>query len=166
MSQENEQFEKALGKRLTSAFDGVAASDKLVRKIGAQSESKRRLNIKLWPMLTAAAAIFFVVLPLSFHLVKTRSVVATKAQLVEIHLENDAGNRQFFTDSDPVKMAEFFKDKLGFSPAAICTGNGVSLRGCCLAHFKGQIVGSYGVETPEGFVSIIIVDETPRSTSL
>ena len=81
-------------------------------------------------------------------------------------MENDSNNRQYFTDSDPEKMAKFFKEKLGFTPAALCTGNGVAIRGCCVAHFRGKIAGSYGVETPDGFVSIIVVDESPRSIGM
>lgn len=162
----DEQFEKAMGQRLRSAFGSIGADDELVQKINVQSLHKKGLNIKLRPWLTVAAAIFFVILPLSFHLVKTRSVIANNAGLVEIHLENHEGNREFFTDSDPVKMAEFFKEKLGFSPVGLRTSNGVALRGCCTAHFRGKIVGSYGVETPDGFVSIVVVDETPGSIGM
>ena len=165
-NQNDEQFEKTMGERLRSAFDSVKASDELAAKIRSQSAGQRRSSKKLWQITVAAAAILFVVLPLSFHLASMPTATATKAQMAELHLGNHSDNVEFFADADPVKLAEFFKEKLGFNPAMPAVGNGIALRGCCIAHFKGPIVGSYGVETPEGFVSIVVVDETPPAIGM
>ena len=40
---------------------------------------------------------------------------------------------------------------------------GMSLRGCCIRHFRGQIAGSYVVDTPDGLISIIVVTDPPDS---
>ena len=165
-NQNDEQFEKAMADRLRSAFDSVKASDELAAKIRSQSAGQRRFSKKLWQITAAAAAILFIILPLSFHLTSVPTATATKAQMAELHLSNHSDNAEFFTEADPVKLAEFFKEKLGFNPAMPAVGNGIALRGCCVAHFKGPIVGSYGVETPEGFVSIIVVDEVPRAIGM
>ena len=169
-NQNDEQFEKAMGDRLRSAFDSVKASDELAAKIRSQSAGQgtgqKRFNKKLWRITAAAAAILFVILPLSFHLASIPTATATKAQMAELHLNNHSDKPEFFTDADPVKLAEFFKEKLGFNPAMPEVGNGIALRGCCVAHFKGPIVGSYGVETPEGFVSIVVVDEAPQAIGM
>jgi hypothetical protein len=169
-NQNDEQFEKAMAERLRSAFDSLKASDELADKIRSQSAGKgtgqRRFSKKLWQITAVAAAVLFIVLPLSFHLASIPTAIATKAQMVELHLSNHSDSAEFFTDADPVRLAEFFKEKLGFNPAMPAVGNGIALRGCCVAHFKGPIVGSYGVETPEGFVSIVVVDEVPRAIGM
>jgi hypothetical protein len=162
----DEQFEKAITERLRSAFDSVKASDALAEKIRSQNTSQKPFSKKLWPVMAAAAAILFIILPLSFHLASTSTATATKAQLAELHLDNHSDNADFFTEADPVRLAEFFKEKLGFNPILPAVGNGIALRGCCVAHFNGPIVGSYGVETPEGFVSIVVVDETPSAIGM
>lgn len=156
------QFEKAIAERLRSAFNSVKASDTLAEKIRRQN----RFSKKLWPVMATAAAVLFIILPLSFHMALISTATATKAQLAEIHLNNHSDNAEFFTEADPVKLAEFFKEKLGFNPILPAIGNGIALRGCCVAHFEGPIVGSYGVETPAGFVSIVVVDETPSAIGM
>jgi hypothetical protein len=83
-----------------------------------------------------------------------------------IHQQNLGSHREFYNDADPEKVAEYFKDKLGFAPAFPCTGQGMAIRGCCIAHFKGQIVGSYVVDTPKGIISIIVVTDTPRQMGM
>jgi len=119
------------------------------------------LHHKLWPALATAAAILVVALPLVFYAMTPSKAMAAQAELAMIHQQNLGSHREFFSDADPDKLAMYFKDKLGFTPALPCTGQGMKIRGCCLAHFKGEIVGSYVVDTPNGVISIIAVADTP-----
>ena len=42
----------------------------------------------------------------------------------------------------------------------------MALRGCCVAHFRGEVVGSYVVETPQGVMSIVVVTDRPQSLGM
>ena len=45
-------------------------------------------------------------------------------------------------ESDPENLARYFKEQLGYDPRLPKLKNGLNLRGCCLDHFKGDVVGS------------------------
>ncbi|MBW8035852.1 MAG: hypothetical protein FVQ79_09530 [Planctomycetes bacterium] len=172
---------RAIAARLRSAFMSVKADEGLADRIRSQinrdSETTKniasirqiwaiRLHRKIWPALTAAAAILVVLLPLILYVTTPSTATAAQAELVMIHQQNLGSHREFYSDTDPEKLAEFFKDKLGFTPAFPCTGQGMEIRGCCVAHFKGQIVGSYVVDTPRGIISVIVVTETPKEMGM
>ena len=172
---------QAIAARLHSAFASVKAdtglADRIRCQINQSSEAAEtvkpiqhtwstRLHHKLWPALAAAAAIIVVLIPLSFYVMTPSAAKAAQAELVMIHQQNLSPHREFYNNADPEKLAEYFKDKLGFAPAFPCTGQGMEIRGCCFAHFKGQIVGSYVVDTPRGIISIIIVTDTPRQMGM
>jgi len=167
--------------RLRSAFMSVKADKSLAERIRNQisrnSETTKnvasvqqrwatRLHRKLWPALAAAAAVFVVLVPLSFYVMTPSEATAAQAELVMIHQQNLGSHREFFSDADPEKLAGYFKDKLGFTPAFPCTGQGMEIRGCCFAHFKGRIVGSYVVDTPRGVISVIVVTDTPKEMGM
>lgn len=179
--QERLAEKRAIAKRLRSAFNSVKAdtslSDRILSQINQSRETtdaiksiqhtwKIRLHHKLWPALAAAAAILAVLVPLSLFLSSPSTAKAAQAELVKIHQQNLGPHREFYHDADPEKLAKYFKDKLGFSPAFPCTGKGMSIRGCCIAHFKGQIVGSYVVDTPKGIISVIVVTDTPEEIGM
>jgi hypothetical protein len=42
----------------------------------------------------------------------------------------------------------------------------MALRGCCIAHFRGRIVGSYVVDTDRGVISIIVVTDHPEALGM
>ena len=42
----------------------------------------------------------------------------------------------------------------------------MSLRGCCIAHFRDKPVGSYVVDTPRGTISIIVVTDSHGSLGM
>jgi len=172
---------QAIAARLRSAFMSVKADAGLANRVRYQINQNNettetaksiqhtwttRLHHKLWPALAAAAAIFIVLVPLSMYVLTPSTATAAQAELVMIHQQNLGSHREFYNDADPEKLAEYFKDKLGFTPAFPCTGQGMAIRGCCVAHFKGQIVGSYVVDTPKGVISIIVVTDTPRQMGM
>ncbi len=172
---------QAVAARLRSAFKSVKANTDLVSRIrshinqscetGDTIESIQhtrvvRLHHKLWPALAAAAAILIVLVPLSLYFGASPAARAAQAELVKIHNHNLSPDHEFYIDADLEKLAEYFKRELGFSPAFPCTGHGMAIRGCCFAHFRGQIVGSYVVDTPRGVISIIVVTDTPKSIGM
>jgi hypothetical protein len=172
---------RAIAKKLRSAFNSVQAdaslSDRILSQINQSRETagtvksiqhtwKNRLHHKLWPALAAAAAILVVLVPLSLFLSSPSTAKAAQAELVKIHQQNLDPHREFYNDADPEKLAKYFKDKLGFTPAFPCTGHGMAIRGCCVAHFKSQIVGSYVVDTPKGIISVIVVTDTPKEIGM
>ena len=172
---------KAIAERLRSAFGSVRASDELADRISrklntATSAAARDRPVKhvllshhrrpLWPAFAAAAAIIIVLVPLSMYFGTSSTAKAAQAELVGIHKENLGPDREFFSDAEPQKLSDYFKSELGFSPAFPCTGQGMAIRGCCVAHFRERIVGSYVVDTPEGVISIIVVTDTPRSLGM
>ena len=58
------------------------------------------------------------------------------------------------------------KTHLGFTPVLPKLGQGMSIRGCCVSHFKGKIAGSYVVDTDEGIVSVIVVTDHPKALGM
>ncbi len=172
---------RAIAAKLRSAFMSVKAgkglADRIRDQINQNSETTKniksiqqtwanRLHYKLWPALAAAAAIFIALVPLSFYVMTPSAANAAQAELVMIHQQNLGSHREFYSDANPEKLAEYFKDKLGFTPAFPCTGQGMEIRGCCLVHFKGRIVGSYVVDTPRGIISVIVVGDTPKEMGM
>ncbi|MHC4212511.1 MAG: anti-sigma factor family protein [Planctomycetota bacterium] len=160
---------RAIAARLRSAFDSVKPDAELASRIHVQLDSldaKAHRHHKLWSALAAAAAIIVVLVPLALYLAATSSTVASRAQLAKIHHLNLAPNHEFHSSDDPEKLAEYFKDKLDFVPALPLIDKGMEIRGCCVAHFKGSIVGSYVVDTPKGIISIIVVTDTPKSIGM
>ncbi len=172
---------KAIAARLRSAFGSIQAGPDLADRIRSQLHATATPGItdqpvqrvlpsrhrwQLWPGLAAAAAILIVLVPLSLYFGVPSAAKAAQAELVGIHQENLGPDREFFSDAEPEKLAEYFKSELGFSPAFPCTGHGMAIRGCCVAHFRERIVGSYVVDTPQGVISIIVVTDTPKSIGM
>jgi len=172
---------QALANRLRTAFNSVkpdvsleeSIRDSIAEKrrqtelvVSGSRSWKNRLNDKIWTTIAAAAVLLVVAFPLSFYLWAPSSAIAGQAELVRIHEHNMSPHTEFFSDAEPEKLAAYFKDKLGFTPAMPCTGKGLAIRGCCIAHFKSQIAGSYVVSTPGGVISVIVVPDTPKEMAL
>lgn len=172
---------RAVAKRLQMAFKSVKPDASLEKSIRNRIAGKRlqadlvisgtrswktRLNDKIWSAIAAAAVLLAIAFPLSLYLLAPSSAIAGQAELVRIHEHNISPHTEFFSDAEPEKLAAYFKDKLGFTPAIPCTGQGLAIRGCCITHFKDQISGSYVVSTPEGIISIIVVPDTPKDMAL
>lgn len=162
---------QALADRLRSAFSGVHASSELAEQVtrrirvrastgkhSLQSPGKAHSQFKPWWIAAAAAA---AVIPLAILFMAPSSAMAAKAELAQIHAMNLDPNHTFVSDADPARLAGYFKRNLGFNPIIPKTGQGLSLRGCCLQYFKGRQTGSYVVDTPNGIMSVIVVQEMP-----
>lgn len=168
---------KALADRLQTAFTSVKPDEKLAETIRTQIANKaavRRihrigrfrhstLSKVLWP---AAAALILIAIFLGTDVITPPPVTAAPAELVKIHRHNLSDGHPFYSESDPEKLATYFKKKLGFSPSMPVLGQGMAIRGCCVRHFQDQIVGSYVVDTPRGIISIIVVTDEPHTLGM
>ena len=172
---------KAIAQRLRSAFDSVQANPNFTKNIQnqlqqtlkssktsapTQTAPTPRNHRRFWSGLAAAAAILVVAIPLGLYLTTTSQAQAAQAELYKIHQHNLKSHDEFFTDDDPKVLAEYFRTNLGFTPAFPRLDQGLEIRGCCVAHFQEKIVGSYVVETRQGFISIIVVTDTPQTLGM
>jgi hypothetical protein len=168
---------QALATRLRNAFAGVAPSKDLAQKIQCQyasnSQNKtepsklRSVNLphhwKRWATtLASVAAILTVALILRVTLLATPAY----ADLVEIHQHNLIQGSDYVPQTDPNILAAHFQEALGFNPRIPELNHGLALRGCCIKHFKGRVVGSYVVDTPQGIISIVAVQDTPEAMGM
>ena len=169
---------KALTNRLRSAFVSVKPNEEFTANVRKKLKTSVRVPepvhndklIRILPFKTlawpAAAALLIITAILSIYVAGPRSVMAAPAELVKIHQSNLSDNHEFYSESDPEKLAGYLKDELGFSPSLPLPGQGMALRGCCVRHFRGQVAGSYVVDTPEGIISIVIVTDKPDSLGM
>ena len=172
---------QAIAARLRSAFDSVKAGPALADRIRSrltatagpartsQPIQRKRINHRirqLWPAFAAAAAVLIVLVPLSLYFGGPSTARAAHAELVRIHNHNLSPDHEFYSEAEPEKLAAYFKDKLGFNPHLPEPGHGMALRGCCVNHFRGQIVGSYVVDTSQGVMSVVVVTDTPESLGI
>jgi hypothetical protein len=169
---------KAIAARLRSAFGSIQAGPDLTDRIRSKLHATaapaitdqpvrrvlpNRHRWQLWPGLAAAAAILIVLVPLSLYF---GSPSTAQAELVKIHNHNLSPDHEFYSEAEPGKLAEYFKDKLGFNPRLPESGHGMALRGCCVKHFRGKVVGSYVVDTPQGVMSVVVVTDKPESLGI
>lgn len=169
---------KALTKRLRTAFTSVKPNEefaanvraKLISSAQAHEETSHVKSFRIIPFKTiawpAAAAVLVITAVIGIYVAGPRPAMAAPVELVKIHQNNIAGNHEFYSESDPQKLAEYLKNELGFSPSMPVPGQGMALRGCCVRHFRGEIAGSYVVDTPEGIISIVIVTDKPDSLGM
>ncbi len=171
---------KALASRLQLAFAKIKPEEQLAERIRRKlnvismrvkhTGERHLLNVRFqrrrWLSLASAAAVLIIAIPLVFFLAEPSSASAAKAELVRIHNDNLSANHEFYNQADPKKVAEYFKSRLGVSPIILSAGQGQSLRGCCLCRFRGQIVGSYVVQTPKGMMSIVVITDQPQSLGM
>lgn len=163
---------RALRNRLRSAFDTVNAPEGLAERInsqiGAESIRFHGSRIKLFPHWRAwtAAAAALIIIPALVMLSVPTPAMAAKAELVNIHTHNVSGKHEFYSQSDPDKLAAYFKENLGFTPSLPRLGQGMEIRGCCVRHFRDRIVGSYVVDTPRGVMSVIVVTDEPQTLGM
>ncbi len=171
---------KALRSRLHSAFTGIHASPQLLERIrrqvrreavpvspAVQRAPSKTIVLSQWLMpLAAAAAIILISIPAVLFFTATEPAMAGPAELYEVYQHSLSPRTELYSDADPAALAGFLKDELGFTPAVPQLGAGMSIRGCCVTHFRDKPVGSYVVDTPEGVISIIVVNDTPESLGM
>ncbi|MHC4882225.1 MAG: anti-sigma factor family protein [Planctomycetota bacterium] len=167
---------KAIAARLQSAFSDVQASEELAvtlktrlalrarhaRSVPKQPHSNLVFRWQYW----AATAAAIIMVPVILMLSVPSKAMAAKAEFVKIHNHNLDPDHTFFSESDPEKLAHYLKRNLGFDPLLPKTHQGLELRGCCVKHFRGKIIGSYVVHTPEGVMSIIVVTDSMKSLGM
>ena len=168
---------QAMANRLKTAFADVAPSETLAQKIRSQIAESHQTktspdklhSVKLthhwkrWATtLSSAAAVLIIGLLLKFTLMPT----PVYAALAEIHQYNLSEGRGYLPQTDPNALAEHFQKELGFDPRLPELGHGLQLRGCCIKHFKGNVVGSYVVDTPQGIISIVVVQDEPAAMDM
>ncbi len=171
---------RALQSRLQMAFGSVRASDQLAGRIHEQiaNASKPAAPLTAAPALsfvrahrwfiplTAVAALLLVSIPLILFFASPQPATAAQQELYRIHQHGLSPETELFAQSDPEALARHLKNELGFKPAFPRLGAGMSLRGCCVVHFKDKPVGSYVVDTPRGVMSIIVTSEPPESLGM
>ena len=169
---------QAIASRLRSAFSSTRAGADLAERIRHRINTTaevtmtfqrtwlKRRSRQLRPVLAAAAAILIVLVPLSLYFGLSPAASAAQAELVKIHEHNLSQDHEFYSEAEPEKLAEYFKSKLGFNLRLPEPGHGMALRGCCVRHFRGQVVGSYVVDTPEGVMSVVVVTDKPESLGI
>lgn len=168
---------QAVADRLRSAFDSIRASDDLTArvrgaaggpalKLVAHRPPPRRSPLR-WAMPAAAAAVVVLsVLAASLLLPPPAPALAAQEELYNIHQHTQSAEAKLHASANPDELAKFLKAELGFDVALPELGAGMSLRGCCVVHFKNQPVGSYVVDTPRGVISVIVVAESLESLGM
>lgn len=172
---------RAIAARLRLAFSSTRAGTDLAKRIRSRLQTTAAPTVtvqpaqrtwlshrsrQLWPVLAAAAAILIVLVPLSLYFGAPSAASAAQAELVKIHEHNLSPDHEFYSEAEPEKLAEYFKGKLGFDLHLPEPGHGLALRGCCVRHFRGEVVGSYVVDTPEGVMSVVVVTDKPESLGI
>ena len=163
---------RAVRSRLQSAFSSIRADADLaagVRQLADDRPSRpapaqhprewtagRRLVRLFWPAM-AAAAVLVIVIPLGVYLTGPKPAAA--AELYELHQHALSPETDLYVHADPQELATQLEEKLGFRPAVPRLGAGMSLRGCCVAHFRDKPVGSYVVDTDRGVISVVVLTE-------
>jgi hypothetical protein len=168
---------QALATRLKTAFAGVVPSEMLAQKIRSQSASNaptehmpdapRLLNVTYrWRKWAGTLSTVAAMLLLGLLLKATLMPSPAYADLVEIHQHNLVQGSDYVAQTDPNILAAHFQKTLGFNPRIPELNQGLQLRGCCIKHFKDHVVGSYVVDTPEGIISIVAVQDEPAAMDM
>jgi hypothetical protein len=164
----------ALRRRLRTAFVGVHVDEALAHQVAtavraASGRASRPAPRPLWrwlPASLAAAAVLIAMAAVGLYLAGPRPAEAAPAELVQIHQANLMPHADLHGSDDANRIAEYLRKQLGFLPAMPRLGEGMALRGCCVAYFRNRPVGSYVMDTGRGVVSIIVVRERAASLSL
>ena len=168
---------RALATRLKTAFAGVVPSETLAEKIRSQITSNAPTEIKPdaphienvthhWKRWAAPLSTIAAMLLLALLVKATLMPSPAYADLVGIHQHNLVQGNDYVPQTDPNILAAHFQAALGFNPRIPELNHGLQLRGCCIKHFKGRVVGSYVVNTPQGVISIVAVQDQPAAMDM
>ncbi len=162
--------QQAVRARLRSAFSSVRAGGALIDRIRArlsamdgdvQAEPRAVLSFpRLVRPIMAVAAALLIAIPLAVYLAGPETASAAEAELYEIHQHGLSPHADLYAHADPEELANYLKERLGFKPALPRLGAGMSLRGCCRAHFGEKPAGSYVVDTDRGVISVVVLKES------
>ena len=169
----------ALRSRLRSAFADVHAGAELagiiqattgqtvLKKTSTTPPARARIfRFARWAMPLSAAALVLIGIFTFVLFTGSDSATAAPAELFRIHQHSLSPHTKLYSSADPESLAGFLKEELGFRPAVPRLGAGMSLRGCCITHFRGKSVGSYVVDTPRGVISVIVVAQSQESLGM
>ncbi len=168
---------RGLAGRLGIAFESIKPGEGLLESIrteiaGETGVSRNIFDLRAhwrgWATAISAVAAMMTLAPLLMMQISYQPAAAIerKAELACIHGENISGDHEFHSEAEPEKLASYFKEKLGFDLHVPKNGQGLKLRGCCVRHFQGDVVGSYVVDTPEGVISIVVVTDKAKSLGI
>lgn len=156
----------ALAERIQQAASAVRARGEAIRAVARPPRPiVLQLRRHAW-QLAAVAAMLLIAVPFIVFFAGPSPATAAPQELAGIHRNNLTGANHRFVEDQPDKMAAYFKEQLGFVPAIPKMNQGMAIRGCCVAHFRDKIAGSYVVNTPHGLISIIVVTDDPASLGL
>jgi len=165
---------RAIAARLKQAFAGIQTPAALAEKIRLQSRaaeaavsrrSARRVvaHCRSYAAAAAAIAALIIIVPAVIWLTTPASAVAA---LADIHNHNISESGAFVGETNPARLAAYFREHLGFNPRLPEPDHGLALRGCCVRYFQGDVAGSYVVATPSGIMSVVVVRQTPQRMEL
>jgi anti-sigma factor RsiW len=120
----------------------------------------------LWPGLTAVAAILILGVPMGFYVSTGSQANAAPVALAEIHHTNLDSLGQLVSNDDPRALCKYLEDRVGHSPAMLCTGSGLDMCGCCVRKFQGRPVASYVVRSEHAPISVIAVPQSPEALGM
>ena len=167
---------RAMRERLRGAFSSVHAGHELLENVRSRlnaantvKSGRKREFPRVYKLLLrsgAAAAVLLIATILIIDLATPKAAVAAEVELFQIHQHSVSPHTELYAHDDPKNLAEYLKGELGFQPAFPRLGAGMSLRGCCVTHFRNKPVGSYVVQAPEGIISVIVIKEDSKSLGL
>lgn len=165
--------------RLRSAFESVTTDKALKDRVRAMLPSglspqprerpaarvfRQLIHHLSWPTL-AAAAILVVAIPVIIFLASSEPATAAE-ELYRLHEHSLSPHTDLHAGRSPQELAVHLKDKLGFRPAFPQPGVGMTMRGCCVTHFREKPAGSYVVDTDRGVISIIVLSDRDSAVGL
>lgn len=156
--------DQELSERVRSRLNAPSSGSSIVKPGGKRSGT--RVYRLFWRAGAAAAALLLIGIPLSIYLATPETAAAAESELFQIHQHSVSPHTELYADADPKELAEYLKGELGFKPAFPRLGAGMSLRGCCVAHFRNKPVGSYVVQTPRWVISLIVIKTESESMGL
>lgn len=166
---------RALKARLGAAFASVQAGSGLrerllVATVSAPTSPPRTVRLhhhrRLWSMLAAAAVIILCVLPFGLFKSGSSQAYADQLALSEIHHLSLQNPEKLFRDDDPNRLANHMEQTSGQRPVMLKPCDKLLVCGGRSCSFKGRKVPTYMVESPEGRVSVVVIEETPEQLGL
>jgi len=165
---------KAIQNRLKLAFDRLSIPASLSGRIKSQLPTKSRSQNRIlfpwprspWMVGSLVAAVLALGFFLTFHFGVIPLESVAQAQLVQVHQANLTPDSHMVMSSDVEKLTAHLQSQLGYAPQAPRPVRNTTLAGCCVRRYCIQKVGCYILKTPEGVVSIVVIENHPKSLGM
>ncbi len=160
---------QAMARRLRSAFAGIQPAETLTQSIREQvgvqvfgtTAKLQGMRAKWLARISAVAAVLLLGLFAVFSL-SPSSAHATQTSLAEIHHMGMHGQHELCTQTDPALLAKQYQQKLGVPTQLPPNNDKTKLCTCCINKcLKHDIIGTYGVGTKQGMITVAIVEVMP-----